>query len=79
MNPIFIVKRNKGERASIMHGADVYLRKNSGKWTIMVESTLNLEIVHLPRRDIAIAEFERITSEMQSGASVIVIEETSPA
>ncbi len=75
----FIVKRNKGESASIMHDADVYLRKNSGKWTIMVESTLNLEIVHLPRRDVAIAEFERITHELQSGASVIVIEEKTPS
>lgn len=79
MTTTFIVKRNKGERASIMHDADVYLRKNSGKWAIMVESTLNLEIVHLPRRDVAIAEFERITQELQSGASVIVIEEKTPS
>ncbi len=79
MSPTFIVKRSKGETASIMHGADVYLRNNRGKWTIIVENTLNLEIVHLPRRDVAIAEFERITQELQSGASVIVIEEKVPS
>ncbi len=78
MQTTFIVKRDNGEACCIMQNADVYLRKNKNKWTIIVENTLDLEIIHLPRRDIAIEEFERIMREVQNGAATVVIEEKAP-
>jgi hypothetical protein len=78
MSVTFIVLKGNKERCSIMHDADVYLRKNNGKWSIMIESTLNLEIVRMARRDLAIAEFERITNEITNGVQTITIEEKVP-
>ncbi len=80
MPTTFIVKRNNEEACCIMQNADVYLRKskNKNKWTIIVENTLDLEIIHLPRRDIAIEEFNRIAREVQNGATTVVIEEKAP-
>ncbi len=79
MGTTFIVIRNNGERCCVLHNADVFLRKNNGKWTLIVESATNLEMIQFPRRDIAINEFERITREIVSGARAVTIKDNSPA
>lgn len=78
MSTTFIVIKANKESGCILHDADVFLRNRKGKWSLVIESPTALEIIQLPRRDLAIEEFERICTEITSGSKAVLITEKYP-